>query len=28
MDESAREGLANIVRNTMNSEVLRFNKAA
>jgi c-di-GMP-binding flagellar brake protein YcgR len=28
MDESAREGLSNIVRNTMNSEVLRYGKAA
>jgi c-di-GMP-binding flagellar brake protein YcgR len=28
MDESAREGLANIVRNTINTEVLRYNQAA
>lgn len=28
MDESAREGLAHIVRNTMNTEVLRYNQAA
>lgn len=28
MDESARQGLADIVRNTVNTEVLRYNQAA